>query len=230
MRSAVGDRTILVFIPRLGHIAHSELECLWQSTVRQLSLAGPIVEVCGYARTSPVHRMETEDLVCAAVRFASGAVGVIDATTAAYPGGPERIELIATLGRPRSPARRSPCAFTMAAARRWRRTRHRAARAPTRWPSNTTITWACGAISSTRSNGKGAAHFRRRGPQGASPDRRPADGRRHRPHSRRPIVTRCVPASLLVRLDLALGMAGLRFDLAAGQRLAQRRDAALFDG
>ena len=63
-----------------------------------LSLAGPIVEVSGYARTTPVHRMETEDLVCAAVRFANGAVGVIDATTAAFPGGPERIELIGTLG------------------------------------------------------------------------------------------------------------------------------------
>src|SRR5207344_3575703 len=57
-----------------------------------LSLAGPIAEVSSYAQTTPVHRMETEDLVCAAVRFASGAVGVIDATTAAYPGGPERIE------------------------------------------------------------------------------------------------------------------------------------------
>jgi predicted dehydrogenase len=63
-----------------------------------LSLAGPVVEVSGYTRTSPVHRMETEDLVCAAVRFASGAVGVIDATTAAFPGGPERIELIGTRG------------------------------------------------------------------------------------------------------------------------------------
>jgi UDP-N-acetyl-2-amino-2-deoxyglucuronate dehydrogenase len=63
-----------------------------------LSLAGPVVEVSGYARTSPVHRMETEDLVCAAVRFANGAVGVIDATTAAYPGAPERIELIGTNG------------------------------------------------------------------------------------------------------------------------------------
>jgi predicted dehydrogenase len=124
-----------------------------------LSLAGPIVEVSGYTRTTPVHRMETEDLVCAAVRFASGAIGVIDATTAAYPGGPERIELIGTLGRPRSPARRSPCAFTMAGARRWRRTRHRAARAPTRWPSRTTITWACGAISSMRSSAKGPRAF-----------------------------------------------------------------------
>lgn len=59
-----------------------------------LSLAGPITEVSGYALTSPVHRMETEDMVCAAVRFANGAVGTIDATTAAYPGFPERIELI----------------------------------------------------------------------------------------------------------------------------------------
>lgn len=63
-----------------------------------LSLAGAIVEVSGYARTSPVHRMETEDLVCAAVRYGSGAVGVIDATTAAYPGAAERIELIGTKG------------------------------------------------------------------------------------------------------------------------------------
>jgi UDP-N-acetyl-2-amino-2-deoxyglucuronate dehydrogenase len=59
-----------------------------------LSLAGPAAEVCGYATTSAVHRMETEDLVCAAVRFQSGALGVIEATTAAYPGAPERIELI----------------------------------------------------------------------------------------------------------------------------------------
>ena len=63
-----------------------------------LSLAGPVAEVTGYARTTPVHRMETEDLVAAAVCFASGAIGVIDATTAAYPGGPERIELVATKG------------------------------------------------------------------------------------------------------------------------------------
>jgi predicted dehydrogenase len=63
-----------------------------------LSLAGPIAEVAGYAVTTPVHRMETEDTVCAAVKFASRAIGVIDATTAAYPGGPERIELIGTKG------------------------------------------------------------------------------------------------------------------------------------
>jgi predicted dehydrogenase len=63
-----------------------------------LSLAGPVAEVAGFVRTTPVHRMETEDLACAAVRFAGGAIGVIDATTAAYPGGAECIELIGTKG------------------------------------------------------------------------------------------------------------------------------------
>ena len=59
-----------------------------------LSLAGPIAEVRGYATTSSVHRMETEDLTVAAVKFENGAFGTIDATTAAYPGFAERIEII----------------------------------------------------------------------------------------------------------------------------------------
>jgi predicted dehydrogenase len=59
-----------------------------------LSLAGPVSEVTSYAITSSVHRMETEDMVAAAVRFANGALGTIDATTAAYPGFPERIDII----------------------------------------------------------------------------------------------------------------------------------------
>lgn len=59
-----------------------------------LSLAGPVAEVGSFATTSPVHRMETEDLVCAAVKFRNGALGVIEATTAAFPGFPERIELV----------------------------------------------------------------------------------------------------------------------------------------
>ena len=59
-----------------------------------LSLAGPIAEVSAYATTSSVHRMETEDMVAAAVKYVSGAFGTIDATTAAYPGFAERIEII----------------------------------------------------------------------------------------------------------------------------------------
>ena len=63
-----------------------------------LSLAGPVQEVVGFAKTSAVHRMQTEDMVAAAVRYANGALGTIDATTAAYPGYPERIELIGETG------------------------------------------------------------------------------------------------------------------------------------
>jgi len=62
-----------------------------------LSLAGPVEEVCGYALTA-AHRMETEDLVTAAVRYAGGAVGTIGATTAAYPGFGERISFIGSEG------------------------------------------------------------------------------------------------------------------------------------
>jgi predicted dehydrogenase len=59
-----------------------------------LSLTGPLAEVRGYASTTSVHRMETEDMVCAAVKFTNGALGVIDATTTAYPGFAERIEIV----------------------------------------------------------------------------------------------------------------------------------------
>jgi predicted dehydrogenase len=63
-----------------------------------LSFTGEAAEVKSFTVTTPVHRMETEDLACAAVKFKSGALGVVHATTAAYPGFPERIELIGTGG------------------------------------------------------------------------------------------------------------------------------------
>lgn len=63
-----------------------------------LSFTGEAEKVSAFVTTTPVHRMETEDLVCAAIRFKSGALGVVHATTAAYPGFPERIELIGTGG------------------------------------------------------------------------------------------------------------------------------------
>jgi predicted dehydrogenase len=59
-----------------------------------LALAGEPAEVRSFVTTTPVHRMETEDMVCAAVRWRSGAHGIVEATTANYPGTPERIELI----------------------------------------------------------------------------------------------------------------------------------------
>jgi UDP-N-acetyl-2-amino-2-deoxyglucuronate dehydrogenase len=63
-----------------------------------LSLAGEPEEVSAFAATTALHRMECEDIVCGALRFANGALGAIDATTACYPGCPERIELIGTRG------------------------------------------------------------------------------------------------------------------------------------
>ncbi len=63
-----------------------------------LSFAGEPAEVKSFCSTTAVHRMETEDLVCAAVRWTSGALGVVQATTCAYPGFAERIELVGTRG------------------------------------------------------------------------------------------------------------------------------------
>jgi predicted dehydrogenase len=63
-----------------------------------LSLAPEAQEVKSYSTTTPVHKMETEDLVAAAVKFKNGAIGTVHATTSAYPGFPERIELIGTNG------------------------------------------------------------------------------------------------------------------------------------
>lgn len=54
---------------------------------------GPISEVMAMMGTTSLHRMEAEDFVASGVRFASGAIGSIVATTAAYPGGAETIEL-----------------------------------------------------------------------------------------------------------------------------------------
>jgi predicted dehydrogenase len=63
-----------------------------------LSLAGEPSKVTSFVTTTPVHKMETEDLVAAAVQFKNGAIGTVHATTTAYPGFPERIELIGTKG------------------------------------------------------------------------------------------------------------------------------------
>jgi UDP-N-acetyl-2-amino-2-deoxyglucuronate dehydrogenase len=62
------------------------------------SLAGRVDEVQAYAQTSPVHRTEVEDMVAAAIRFENGALGTIDATTAAAPGFSERMTFIGEQG------------------------------------------------------------------------------------------------------------------------------------
>jgi len=63
-----------------------------------LSLADEVAEVSAFAGTTALHQMETEDMVAAALRFSSGAIGSLMATTAAFPGFGERMELIGTRG------------------------------------------------------------------------------------------------------------------------------------
>jgi predicted dehydrogenase len=63
-----------------------------------LSFAGTPKDVSSFVRTSPIHSMETEDLVAATFAFENGAIGTLNATTCAYPGLPERIELLGTKG------------------------------------------------------------------------------------------------------------------------------------
>jgi predicted dehydrogenase len=62
------------------------------------SLVGVRRVVAAQARTTALHRMETEDYASALVELGNGAPGTIMATTACYPGRPERIEVIGTLG------------------------------------------------------------------------------------------------------------------------------------
>lgn len=63
-----------------------------------LSLAPRLDEVAAFATTTALHRMETEDVACAALRFTNGALGTLNATTASYPGFAERIEIVGTRG------------------------------------------------------------------------------------------------------------------------------------
>lgn len=66
-----------------------------------VSLAGLPQEVSAYAVTSPLRRIDTEDIVSACARYPGGAVGAIEATTVAYPGLPETIVLAGEHGTAR---------------------------------------------------------------------------------------------------------------------------------
>ncbi len=58
-----------------------------------LHLLGPVTGVMAMAATSLLHRMETEDTAVAGLRFASAAVGALVATTAAFPGASEVLQV-----------------------------------------------------------------------------------------------------------------------------------------
>ena len=61
-------------------------------------LAGPVAELFGVWQLGALHKIESEDVVNAVVRYASGATGVIQAATAFWPGYTERTEFHGTKG------------------------------------------------------------------------------------------------------------------------------------
>jgi predicted dehydrogenase len=61
-------------------------------------LVGPVRELFGYWQLGALHKIESEDVVCAALKYANGATGVLQASTAFWPGYTERIELHGTRG------------------------------------------------------------------------------------------------------------------------------------
>ena len=63
-----------------------------------LWLIGPVREVVGYWQLGALHKIQSEDVVCAMMRYANGATGVIQASTAFWPGYSERIEIHGTKG------------------------------------------------------------------------------------------------------------------------------------
>ena len=61
-------------------------------------LAGPVTQVFGMWQLGRVHAIESEDIVNVMFRFGSGATGIVQASTAMWPGYTERIELHGTKG------------------------------------------------------------------------------------------------------------------------------------
>jgi len=63
-----------------------------------LFLVGTVSDVFGTWQIGALHSIESEDVVSAVLRYASGATGVIQASTAFWPGYGERVELHGTKG------------------------------------------------------------------------------------------------------------------------------------
>src|SRR5262245_21349850 len=59
---------------------------------------GPVAEITAHLGTLAHERIAVEDTAVATLRFASGALGVVEASTAAYPGYLKRIELHGSTG------------------------------------------------------------------------------------------------------------------------------------
>lgn len=63
-----------------------------------LYLAGEVRSVSGLWQLGARHKIESEDVLCAVLEYASGATGVIQASTAFWPGYTERVEIHGTKG------------------------------------------------------------------------------------------------------------------------------------
>ncbi len=63
-----------------------------------LWLIGPVKELFAYWQLGAMHKIESEDVINAMLRYQSGATGVIQASTAFWPGYSERIEIHGTKG------------------------------------------------------------------------------------------------------------------------------------
>lgn len=63
-----------------------------------LFLMGGISELFGYWQLGARHNIEAEDVLSAVVRYSTGATGVVQASTAFWPGHTERIEIHGTRG------------------------------------------------------------------------------------------------------------------------------------
>ena len=63
-----------------------------------LWLIGPVKEVFGMWQVGAMHKIESEDVIGAMMRYKSGAQGVMQAATAFWPGYTERIEIQGTKG------------------------------------------------------------------------------------------------------------------------------------
>ena len=58
-----------------------------------LWMMGPVASVCGLTATLAHERIEVEDTAVAAIRFKSGALGMLVGTTSVYPGYPKQIAI-----------------------------------------------------------------------------------------------------------------------------------------
>jgi UDP-N-acetyl-2-amino-2-deoxyglucuronate dehydrogenase len=76
--------------PLINQAIHNVDQLLW--------MMGDVTRVRATTANRLHHEIEVEDTVVAQLEFASGALGVIEATTATYPGSARRLELHGTAG------------------------------------------------------------------------------------------------------------------------------------